>query len=461
MSDAVRSAATTTGSTSSTCRRPERSSHALRRRFGGRYPIDRSVSTRSSPISRAPVVSRARARRRHRRGARTARRWRGARRRTAASASSSRRRSASRSQHATGAGCASSARRRAPFVGGVVPAPRCDLRQRARPRDLRCAPAISSRSRSRPRGCAPAPGTPPLPLMQAMTRAPSIPVAVTPGGPLGTMLRPWRVRFGPVVTLDQPHEPGDPLGAARLAEAVRDARRPSSCVRSLTSRAATDANGGWRRAGRSGPRTASRSRTTRGAGATARPCLLIQGLGMDSRGWALQRGSFGRRHRCVAPDNRGTGVRATRRRARTTCCAWPRTRSRCSTPKASRRAHVVGASMGGVIAQIIGVLHRERVAVADARLHRVPPPRLAPRAARGVGRRSSASAACARWPTTTACAGSIGPRLQRRFGVWINVLARVLMQTKPEPFVAQVRRDPRRERRTARRAATRSPSRRS
>ena len=34
----------------------------------------------------------------------------------------------------------------------------------------------------------------------------------------------------------------------------------------------------------------------------------------------------------------------------------------------------------------------------------------------------------------------IGPRLQRRFGVWINVLARVLMQTRPEAFVAQVRR---------------------
>ena len=51
------------------------------------------------------------------------------------------------------------------------------------------------------------------------------------------------------------------------------------------------------------------------------------------------------------------------------------------------RAHVVGASMGGVIAQIIGVLHPERVAVAGARVHRVPPPRLAARAARGVGRR--------------------------------------------------------------------------
>jgi hypothetical protein len=66
-------------------------------------------------------------------------------------------------------------------------------------------------------------GPPPFPLVQAMTRAPALPVAVTPGGPFGTMIRPWRVRFGAVVELDQPHEPGDPLVAARLAEAVRDA----------------------------------------------------------------------------------------------------------------------------------------------------------------------------------------------------------------------------------------------
>jgi hypothetical protein len=66
-------------------------------------------------------------------------------------------------------------------------------------------------------------GTPPLPLMQAMTRAPSIPVAVKPGGPFGTVIRPWRVHFGAPVALDEPHDPGDPLGAARLAEAVRDA----------------------------------------------------------------------------------------------------------------------------------------------------------------------------------------------------------------------------------------------
>ena len=42
------------------------------------------------------------------------------------------------------------------------------------------------------------------------------------------------------------------------------------------------------------------------------------------------------------------------------------------------RAHVMGASMGGVIAQIIGVLHPGAHPLARPRLHRVPPPRLAP-----------------------------------------------------------------------------------
>ena len=56
-----------------------------------------------------------------------------------------------------------------------------------------------------------------------MTHAPAIPVAVTPGGPFGTAIRPWRVRFGTLVTLDHPYDPDDPLAAARFAEAVRDA----------------------------------------------------------------------------------------------------------------------------------------------------------------------------------------------------------------------------------------------
>jgi hypothetical protein len=68
-------------------------------------------------------------------------------------------------------------------------------------------------------------GTPPLALMQATTHSPIVPVAVVPGGPFGTMLRPWRVGFGSLVTLPDPYDPGDPLTAARFAEAVRDSVR--------------------------------------------------------------------------------------------------------------------------------------------------------------------------------------------------------------------------------------------
>jgi hypothetical protein len=31
----------------------------------------------------------------------------------------------------------------------------------------------------------------------------------------------WHVRFGPLVQLDQPYDPDDPLAAARFADAVR------------------------------------------------------------------------------------------------------------------------------------------------------------------------------------------------------------------------------------------------
>jgi hypothetical protein len=61
--------------------------------------------------------------------------------------------------------------------------------------------------------------------MQATTHSPIVPVAVAPGGPFGTMLRPWRVVFGSLVTLPDPYDPGDPLTAARFAEAVRDSVR--------------------------------------------------------------------------------------------------------------------------------------------------------------------------------------------------------------------------------------------
>ncbi len=66
-------------------------------------------------------------------------------------------------------------------------------------------------------------GTPPLELLQSIMEFVVVPVAVRPGGPLGTAVAPWRVRLGPPVQLDPNVPAGDPLGAAELGEAVRRA----------------------------------------------------------------------------------------------------------------------------------------------------------------------------------------------------------------------------------------------
>ncbi len=63
-------------------------------------------------------------------------------------------------------------------------------------------------------------GIPPHGLVRALTHAPIIPAAVVASGPLGTPVT-WRVRFGPLVTLADPYDPNDPLAAARFADAMR------------------------------------------------------------------------------------------------------------------------------------------------------------------------------------------------------------------------------------------------
>ncbi len=165
------------------------------------------------------------------------------------------------------------------------------------------------------------------------------------------------------------------------------------------------------------------------------PVLLIQGLGMNARGWALQRGAFGRHHRCIAIDNRGTG--------HSDAPPGPYDLVRMATDAVEvlddagiERAHIVGASMGGVIAQILGVLHPERVeslvlACTACRHHEWRRELLAEWGELVTKNGMQAL-------TDDGMRWLIGPRLQRRFGVFVNVLARVLIQTKPAAFAAQV-----------------------
>ena len=90
------------------------------------------------------------------------------------------------------------------------------------------------------------------------------------------------------------------------------------------------------------------------------PVLMIQGLGADSRGWFAQRGAIGRHHRGIVFDNRGVG--------RSAKPVGSYSLERMANDAVSvldaagcDSAHVVGASMGGVIAQIMAVRHPARV----------------------------------------------------------------------------------------------------
>ncbi|MGH9030945.1 MAG: alpha/beta fold hydrolase [Acidimicrobiia bacterium] len=165
------------------------------------------------------------------------------------------------------------------------------------------------------------------------------------------------------------------------------------------------------------------------------PVLLIQGLGTDSRGWALQRLAFGRRYRCFAVDNRGVG-RSGRPPGPYDLSEMARDALAVLDAEEVDRAHVIGASMGGVIAQIIAVLHPERVqslvlACTSCRHH--PWRReLFQEWADEVqaGGISALGTDAMRW--------LVGPRLRKRFGMWLNLLARILLQQPRETFVAQV-----------------------
>ncbi len=66
-------------------------------------------------------------------------------------------------------------------------------------------------------------GEPPRALLAATLGFPVIPVAVRPGGPVGLPLRPWRVVVGEPMLPPTGTESDDPLAAAEISEAVRNA----------------------------------------------------------------------------------------------------------------------------------------------------------------------------------------------------------------------------------------------
>jgi 3-oxoadipate enol-lactonase len=167
------------------------------------------------------------------------------------------------------------------------------------------------------------------------------------------------------------------------------------------------------------------------------PVVMIQGLGVDARGWSLQRPRFGRQHHVLTFDNRGVGE-TDRPAGAYDLEVMAADAIACMDAAGIERAHIMGASMGGVITQIIGVRYPDRVlslvlACTACRHHQWRRELLdewaTDVAAHGMG--ALVSSEGMHW--------LIGPRLQRRFGMFINILGRLVLQTKPDSFVKQVR----------------------
>ncbi len=93
---------------------------------------------------------------------------------------------------------------------------------------------------------------------------------------------------------------------------------------------------------------------------SAPPVLMIQGLGADKHMWDMQRYVLATRYRVIAHDNRGTG-RSDKPFGAYSIEQMADDAIAVLDHAGVENAHVVGASMGGVISQVIAVLHPERV----------------------------------------------------------------------------------------------------
>ncbi|HWL45085.1 MAG TPA: alpha/beta fold hydrolase [Ilumatobacter sp.] len=90
------------------------------------------------------------------------------------------------------------------------------------------------------------------------------------------------------------------------------------------------------------------------------PVVMIQGLGADKHLWDLQRLALALRYRTVAPDNRGAG-RSDKPFGDYSLTQMAADVVAVMDDAGVDSAHVVGASMGGVIAQLVYFHHPERV----------------------------------------------------------------------------------------------------
>jgi 3-oxoadipate enol-lactonase len=90
------------------------------------------------------------------------------------------------------------------------------------------------------------------------------------------------------------------------------------------------------------------------------PLVLIMGLATDSQAWILQVPEFAKHYRTVIFDNRGVG-RTSKPGGEYTIAQMADDTAGLMDALGIARAHVLGVSMGGMIAQELALKHPERV----------------------------------------------------------------------------------------------------
>jgi 3-oxoadipate enol-lactonase len=165
------------------------------------------------------------------------------------------------------------------------------------------------------------------------------------------------------------------------------------------------------------------------------PVLMIQGLGADSRGWLRQRLAFAARHRVIVFDNRGVG-RSDRPPGPYDLEVMAEDAMAVLDAAGFADAHVMGASMGGVISQIIAVRHPERVRsliLACTACRQLPWRRELLAEWAEVAERDGMGGF-----TTFAVRWVIGPRSLRRFWPALGLVGTLAQNLTPDSFLAQV-----------------------
>jgi len=165
------------------------------------------------------------------------------------------------------------------------------------------------------------------------------------------------------------------------------------------------------------------------------PLVFLSGLATDLRIWACQRLVFGRRFRCIAIDNRGSG-RSAKPDGPYSLEQMAADAVAVLDAEGVGRAHVVGHSMGSYVAQMLAVQHPDRVRslTLAGTACRHQPWRLELLLHWQETARSHGVHAWAR----RAFPWLLGPRTAWTLGLFINLLWPVILQQPAHAFDSQI-----------------------